>query len=61
MTSYHVSPAMQCAAPAKWFTTAADALDYARDAAAMFRIAYTAWEIQAGRPRRLKTFAPDDA
>ncbi len=58
MTTYHASPLMLCYAPAKWFTTAADALEYARNTAKTFRIGYSVWEIQSGRPRRLKTFDP---
>jgi hypothetical protein len=60
VTTYHASPASQCYAPAKWFTTAGEALDYARNAAATFHVGYSAWEIIAGRPRRLATFAPPD-
>ena len=60
MTTYHASPASMTYAPGKWFTTALEALRYAREASATFRVGYVAWEIQAGRPKRLATFTPDD-
>lgn len=60
--SYHASPAQTCNAPARWFA-AQDrerALVYARQAAAAFRVAFCVYAIQAGRPRLLERFSPDE-
>ena len=56
--TYRSAPTMLCYAPARTFLDAAAALSHARTAAAAFRVGYQVWEVLAGRPRRLASFAP---
>ncbi len=57
--NYHAAPAGRCFAPAKWFTDERKALEFARDAADAFRVGYTVWRVQAGRPKRLAAYSPN--
>lgn len=55
----HVAPSMRCNAPARVFRDQERdrALEYARHAARMFRIAYAVYQVQAGRPRLVRRYA----
>jgi hypothetical protein len=58
VTTYRSAPVMQCYAPAKAFSDAANALRHAREAANAFGVGYAVFACLNGRPKRLATFAP---
>jgi len=58
MRTFYATPAARCPSPARWFGDARDALDFARRCADAFRVAWTVFEIRAGRPERLAAYLP---
>jgi hypothetical protein len=54
------TPAFRCHCPARSFPGPAEALEYARDAAAAHRVGYAVWRVREGRMRRLQTVEPAD-
>jgi hypothetical protein len=59
MTSYRAAPSMRCQCPARSFSDAQDAHQYARNAANAFQVGYVVFRVLAGRPVRLATYAPE--
>jgi hypothetical protein len=52
-TFFHAVPAMRCHCPAKTFRKASQALEYARQAANAFKVAYAVWRVRKGTLRLL--------
>lgn len=52
---YHASPESKCICPAKSFDTQAEAVQYAREAAATFHVGYRVWQLFRGRIRCVAT------
>ena len=57
-TIFHAVPAMRCLYPAKHFRNVRQALEYARQAADTFRVAYAVWRVHKGTLRLLKRYPP---
>lgn len=55
---YRAAPVILCRAPARTFNAAPEALQFARQAADDFRVAYQVWEVLRGRLKRMGTFRP---
>jgi hypothetical protein len=56
--TFRVAPACRCNAPAKSFPDEREALEFAREAADRFRVAYGVYRVLSGRPQHLRTFWP---
>ena len=57
-TLFHAFSAMRCHCPAKTFRKASQALEYARQAANAFKVAYAVWRVRKGTLRLLRRFPP---
>jgi len=57
-TIFHAVRAMRCHCPAKHFCNVQAALEYARKAANVFRVAYAVWRVRKDTLRLLKRFPP---
>ena len=57
-TIFHAVPAMRCHCPAKHFRSERQALEYARQAATTFRVAYAVWRVRKGTLRLLRRYPP---
>jgi hypothetical protein len=55
-TIFHAVPAFHCHCPAKTFGKRQDALEYAREAANTFRVAYAVWRVRKGTLRLLRRY-----
>jgi hypothetical protein len=58
MNVYHAVPAFRCHCPARHFRDERAALEYARQAANTFRVAYAVWRVRKGTLRLLKRDPP---
>ena len=58
--TYRAAPIMLCRAPAKSFSRPLEALQFARQAADAFHVAYQVYEVLHGNLKRLETFRPCD-
>jgi hypothetical protein len=57
-TLFHAVPAFRCHCPAKTFRKARQALQYARQAADTFKVAYAVWRVRKGTLRLLRRYPP---
>ena len=57
-TLFYVVPSFRCHCPAKTFRKATQALEYARQAADTFRVAYAVWRVRKGTLRLLRRYPP---
>jgi hypothetical protein len=58
MTSFRAAPSMACNAPSRAFRDAQTALQYAQEAANVFRVGYGVHRVSEGRPVLLSTIRP---
>jgi hypothetical protein len=57
-TIFQAVPVMRCHCPARHFRSEGQAVEYARNAANAFRVAYAVWRVRKGTLRLLKRYPP---
>jgi hypothetical protein len=57
---FFACPTHRCRAPGRFFTTEADVLAFARQAATAYDVTYAAWRVHVGQWTMLGLARPDD-